>query len=208
MKNITIKKVTVGRISTNCLLVINQETKETIVVDPGDLADKISEAITKYECKPVAILLTHGHFDHIMAVDDIRNKYNIPVYIYEGEEALVGDVVNNHSAKYGLNYVTKADKTVADNEELDIAGIHMTVMHTPGHTSGSCCYYLPEEAVLISGDTLFYETVGRTDLETSNSGDMRNSIDRLLKLPEEVEVYPGHGISTTIGHEKRNNPFA
>lgn len=209
MKNIEVKKIMVGMIMTNCLLVINKTTKETIVIDPGYETDKINEAIVKFECKPVAILLTHGHFDHIMAVDDIRDRYHTPVYLYEDEKALMEDEITNHSAKYKMSYTTKADEYVVEGQELNIADIHIVIMHTPGHTSGSCCFYLPEEEVLISGDTLFYGTVGRTDFETSSDSGMKTSIKRLLsELPDEVEVYPGHGKTTTIGYEKRYNPFA
>jgi len=122
---------------------------------------------------------------------------------------LLGNSILNHSAKYGMPYQTKADELVTDNQKLCLAGINIEVIHTAGHTSGCCCYYLPDEAVLISGDTLFYGTVGRTDFETSSSAAMSASVKRLLTtLPEDVQVFPGHGDTTTIGHEKRYNPFA
>lgn len=196
-------------VSTNCMLIKNLDTKETLIVDPGDASDTIVQAIDKYECQPVAILLTHGHFDHIMAVDEIREKYKIPAYLYEDEKGLIEDAIMNHSAKYGIAYQTKADKLVTDGQTIKLAGLNIEIIHTPGHTSGCCCYFFPEEKVLISGDTLFYETVGRTDLETSSGAAMRESIKKLLSaLPEDVEVFPGHGSATTIGHEKRYNPFA
>jgi Zn-dependent hydrolases, including glyoxylases len=209
MKNIILENVAVGMIATNCMLIINKTTKEAIIVDPGDSADEIAQAVTKADSRPVAILLTHGHFDHTWAVDDIRTLYDIPAYAYEDEAELLADSVLNHSAKYGRAYTVKPEYLLTDGEELNLAGMHIIVMHTPGHTKGCCCYYLPDEETLISGDTLFYETVGRTDLETSNNADMQKSIkDLLSKLPEEVKVYPGHGRSTTIGYEKRYNPFA
>ena len=209
MKNIAIQNIVVSIVSTNCMLVINKDTNETLIIDPGNEADRISTAVTKFDCKPVAILLTHGHFDHVMAVDELRDKYDIPVYLHEDEEELLGNAILNHSAKYGISYQTKADKLLKDNQKLKLAGINIEVLHTPGHTSGCCCYYLPDEAVLISGDTLFYETVGRTDFETASGVAMRESIKRLLTtLPESVQVYPGHGDVTSIGHEKRYNPFA
>lgn len=209
MKNITIKNIVVSIVSTNCMLVTNEKTKETLIIDSGYDGERISETITKFDCQPVAILLTHGHFDHVMAVDELRDKYDIPVYLYEDEEELLGNAILNHSAKYGMSYQTKADKLVTDNQKLCLAGINIEVIHTPGHTSGCCCYYLPDEAVLLSGDTLFYGTVGRTDFETSSGAAMRKSVKRLLTtLPEDVQVFPGHGDPTTIGHEKRYNPFA
>ena len=209
MKNITINTVVVSMVSTNCMLITNKTTGETLIIDPGYEAERISEEIKKLNLQPVAILLTHGHFDHVMAVDELRNEYNILVYVYQDEAELLGNSILNHSAKYGIAYQTKADELLSDNQKLCLAGINIEVIHTPGHTSGCCCYYLPEEEVLISGDTLFYETVGRTDLDTSNGADMRLSIKRLLEtLPEEVQVFPGHGNSTTIDHEKRYNPFA
>ena len=209
MGNIEIKHIVVSQVMTNCMLIINKTTREALVIDPGYEAKRIAEAINKAECKPVAILLTHGHFDHVIAVDEVRDEYNIPVYLYEDEEELLGNSILNHSAKYGMSYQTKADELVTDNQKLTLAGINIEVIHTAGHTSGCCCYYLPDEAVLISGDTLFYGTVGRTDFETSSSVAMRASVKRLLTtLPEDVQVFPGHGDTTTIGHEKRYNPFA
>ena len=209
MGNIEIKNIVVSQVLTNCMLIINKTTREALVIDPGYEAQRIAEAITKAECKPAAILLTHGHFDHVMAVDEVRDEYNIPVYLYEDEEELLGNSILNHSAKYGMPYQTKADELVTDNQKLCLAGINIEVIHTAGHTSGCCCYYLPDEAVLISGDTLFYGTVGRTDFETSSSAAMSASVKRLLTtLPEDVQVFPGHGDTTTIGHEKRYNPFA
>ena len=209
MKNIEMKSIVVSQVMTNCILIINKTTREALIVDPGYEAERIEQAVIKADCKPVAILLTHGHFDHVMAVDSLRNEYHIPVYIHLDEKELLGDSILNHSAKYGIPYQTKVDKLLLDNEKLYLAGINIEVIHTPGHTSGGCCYYLPEEAVLISGDTLFYGTVGRTDLETSSGAAMKASIKRLLsELPEDVQVFPGHGDATTIGHEKRYNPFA
>ena len=209
MNKIEIKTIVIGMVSTNCMLITNKATGETLIIDPGYEAERISKEITKLNIQPVAILLTHGHFDHVMAVDELRDEYNIPVYICKDEEELLGSSILNHSAKYGIAYQTKADELLNDNQRLCLAGINIEVIHTPGHTSGSCCYYLPDEALLISGDTLFYGTVGRTDFETSSGADMRLSIKRLLTtLPEDVQVLPGHGDSTTIGHEKRYNPFA
>ena len=209
MKNIKIKNIVVSMVSTNCMLIINKETNEALIVDPGYEAKRISKNIQELGCKPVAILLTHGHFDHVMAVDELRDEYSIPVYLYEDEAKLLGDATLNHSAKYGIAYQTKADELLSDNQKLTLAGINIAVLHTAGHTSGSCCYYLPDEEVLISGDTLFYGTVGRTDFETSSTAAMRANIKRLLTdLPEGVQVFPGHGEATSIGHEKRYNPFA
>jgi len=209
MQNIKIKTIVVSMVSTNCMLIINKNNNEALIVDPGNEAERIEGEIAKANCQPVAILLTHGHFDHIMAVDELRDKYDIPIYIHKDEAKLLGSSILNHSAKYKMPYQTKADKLLDDNQKLSLAGIDIEVIHTPGHTSGSCCYYLPKENVLISGDTLFYGTVGRTDLDTSSGAAMRESIQRLLTtLPEEVEVFPGHSNSTTIGHEKRYNPFA
>lgn len=204
-----IQNLVLGNVATNCYFLMNPQTKDLLVVDPGDEADRIQEKIAALEGKPVAILLTHGHYDHMLAADAIRRKYEIPVYIHEKEEALLEDSMLNLSGYWSSSYSTKADHLVKEGDVLQLAGYEIHVLHTPGHTAGSACYYFPQEKVLISGDTLFCQSYGRTDFPTSSPRDMQNSVGRLLKeIPEDVAVYPGHEMSTSIAMEKRYNPLA
>jgi hydroxyacylglutathione hydrolase len=204
-----IQNLVLGNVATNCYFLMNPQTKDLLVVDPGDEADRIQEKIAALAGKPVAILLTHGHYDHMLAADAIRRKYEIPVYIHEKEEALLEDSMLNLSGYWSSSYSMKADHLVKEGDVLQLAGYEIQVLHTPGHTAGSACYYFPREKVLISGDTLFCQSYGRTDFPTSSPRDMQNSVGRLLKeIPEDVAVYPGHEMSTSIAMEKRYNPLA
>ena len=209
MAKIEIQNLVLGMVATNVFFLKNTETKELIVIDPADRAEIIEQKIAAMEGTPVAILLTHGHFDHIYAVDRLRDAYQIPVYAHELEEEVLEQASKNLSRDMGLPYVTKADKLFREGDELDLAGLKIRVLHTPGHTQGSCCFYLPDEKVLFSGDTLFCGSYGRVDFPTSSTRDMVESIHRLLReLPEDTNVFPGHEMFTTIGMEKRYNPLA
>ena len=198
-----------GPVSTNCYFVQNTETGELLIIDPADYPDQIISKVMKCQGKPVAILLTHGHFDHIMAVNEIREKYQIPVYCEKHEEEMLKDPMKNVSGAWYKPYSTHADHLLSDNEELELAGFRIRVLHTPGHTPGCCCYEFPEEHVLFSGDTLFFRSYGRVDFPGGSARQMQDSVQRLLKeLPEETEVYPGHDCATDIASEKRYNPLA
>ena len=209
MKKMNIVSLLLGMVQTNCYLLQNQETKEGLIVDPADAAERIQQKLREMGGRAAAILLTHGHFDHMMAAGELKERLEIPIYACRQEERLLADSSLNLSGSWASPCTLRADELLEEGQELTLAGFSLQVLHTPGHTEGSCCYYFPQEDVLISGDTLFEGSVGRTDFPTSSGGDMMRSLHRLLEeLPEETRVFPGHGGETTIGYEKRYNPFA
>ena len=208
MGQIEIKSMTLGMVATNCYLIINKETKEALLIDPADNALRISNVIEENVCTLKAILLTHGHFDHIMALNELKKRYNVPVYAHEEEEDVLKQSSLNMSGMIGQIYTTQADIYVKDGEHLKLAGLDIIVLHTPGHTKGGVCYYLPEEKVLMSGDTLFHCSIGRTDFPTGSMPQLVRSVkEQLFVLPDDVQVYPGHDSVTSIGYEKQYNPF-
>lgn len=209
MKEITVKNLVLGMLGTNCWFLQNPEDGAMLIVDPAASPEKIFSQITKMGGTPKAILLTHGHYDHMLAADEIRDRYQIPVYAHEKEQEVLKDAHKNLSALWSSPYTMEADRTVREGEVLSAAGYEIQVLHTPGHTQGSVCYYLPEQKLLMSGDTLFCGSYGRYDFPTSSGRDLAASVRRLLKeLPEDVKVCPGHNESTEIGYEKRYNPLA
>ena len=206
---IKIESRVLGSVATNCYLIINLDNNESIIVDPADSPESIYDMVVRSASRPQAILLTHGHFDHIGAANEVREHYGIKIYASCDEEKLLASPARNLSNAYGMSLRVTADVLHNDGDILELAGLKIKAIHTPGHTAGSCCYYLPEEEVLFSGDTLFAQSVGRTDFPTGSGTDMQASVKRLLKeLPETTRVCPGHNEETTIGYEKRYNPFA
>ncbi len=199
----------VGMVATNCYFIKNTETDEMIIVDPADQAALLIRRIDELGGKPAGILLTHGHFDHILAVKALRSQYNIKVYIHEKDEDVMDNPMLNLSGMWSTPCSAHADVLVKEGDILELAGFRIKVYHTPGHTHGSCCYYFENEKFLISGDTIFFGSYGRTDFPTSSQRDMENSVRRMLSiLPDDTVIYPGHDSYTTVANEKRINPLA
>lgn len=209
MGKLKINQYVVGPVQTNCYFAINDETKELLVIDPGESPKQLAEKIREEGCTPVAVLLTHGHFDHATGAEELAAEFGIPIYAYEGEKETLEDSNLNVSWMIGEQKVFHADVFVKDQQELDLAGFHIRVLFTPGHTRGGCCYYLPYEDVLFSGDTLFCCSVGRSDLPGGSTSELVRSVrEKLLTLPERTTVYPGHNDVTTIENERMYNPYA
>ena len=197
-----------GMVATNCYLLCNTDTKECVLIDPADNAGKISEMIEQSGCTLKGILLTHGHFDHIMAADEVRDKYNVKVYASAEEKNTLSTPHINLGEAYGMNLSVKADIWHNDGDVLNLAGFDIKAIHTPGHTVGGCCYYFPYQNVVFSGDTLFCTSVGRTDFPKGSAAQIIRSIkEKLLPLPDETTVYTGHNDITTIGTERMYNPY-
>jgi len=218
MAEIKIGRMVLGVCQTNCYFLYRTGTPDAIVVDPADNGDKIAAALERNGFRVAGILITHGHFDHILGCDALKAAANeaadqngtepIKVYACESEKELMQDARLNLSRGMSGAYTLDADVYVTDGEEITIAGMSCKVIATPGHTVGGCCYYFEEAGILISGDTLFQESVGRTDFPTGSMSTLVRSIkEKLFVLPDDTLVYPGHGDSTTIGSEKKYNPF-
>lgn len=208
MSKIKIERLILGHMQVNGYFLYNEDIRETVIVDPGDRTEEIIARLEELKLKPCAILLTHGHFDHILSVNDIKEKYNILVYSNVKEKEILEDSKLNLSGKYNLSVTIKVDVELKHGDELLLGQVPIKVIHTPGHTIGSTCFYMEEADILVSGDTLFYEEVGRCDLPTGNFESILKSIrEELFVLKDETRVYPGHGISSTIGHEKENNSY-
>ncbi len=203
VNDVKIEGMRVGFINTNCYIIYNVLTKEGCIVDPGGSAEKILAFINSRDIKSVSIYLTHGHFDHISAAKEIKEKTKAKIYAFETEKELMANPNANCAYMFDSDITLNADELLSDGQKVSFAGIEAKVINTPGHTKGSCCYYLEKEGILFSGDTLFYRTHGRTDLPTGSGADIVRSMEEILfKLPKDTKVYPGHGEFTTIGNEK------
>ncbi len=208
MATYQVKGYQVGQIMTNCYLVSNEDTKELLIIDPGDQADRIAAKIEESKKQPKAILLTHGHFDHVLAVNELAEKYDIPVYAHENEKKQLQSTAKEFFPQMGRSGEVRVDHFISGEPTLELAGFQIKVFMTPGHTQGGVCYYFEKEGLLFSGDTLFFGSIGRTDFPGGSYKDLISSVEnKLFKLPEDVVVYPGHNNATSIGFEKQNNPF-
>lgn len=206
--SLKIGRIVMGMCQTNCYFVYEEGKKDVIVFDPADKGDILFRKLTDAGFTVRAMLLTHGHFDHIWGVNKLRDLSGAKVYAYEGEKELCEDAVKNVSGQAGRAETVVADEYIRDGEIIEVAGMRCRLIATPGHTQGSCCYYFEGDGILISGDTLFQESIGRTDLPTGSYSALIHSVqDKLMSLPDEVKVYPGHGDETSIGHERKYNPF-
>lgn len=204
-----VRKFLAGPLGTNCYLVVNDKTGEAVIVDPASCPERLKDCVSQEGLQVRAILLTHAHFDHIMGIDDVMAVFGqMPVYVHEADRQMLESGRLNMSWDYGMNYSYRGAVSVWDGQRLSLIGTEFQVIHTPGHTPGSVCYYVEPEEVLISGDTLFRESVGRTDFPGGSSSDLVRSVrEKLFVLPENTQVYPGHMGTTTIWHEKGHNPF-
>lgn len=208
---IVIQKYVVGIEYTNVYFLHREGSAETVLVDPADHGGALADAMEEQGLHVCAVLLTHAHFDHIGGVKELTERTGAKVYIGEKETRLIRDPEANLSAAYTAPTTVQPDIFLRDGEEVTLAGIPFRCITTPGHTEGSCCYYIQntqDAPILLAGDTLFEGSVGRTDFPTGSMSALVRSIrDKLLPLPEETRVYPGHGGMTTIGHEKKFNPM-
>lgn len=201
-----IKKFSVGELGTNCYVVADEAARECILIDTGDVSIELDSYIDEQNLAVKYIVFTHGHFDHTDGVNYYSDKFGCEILIHSADSVALTDVNSVYSLGYSKRSVPiKPSKLLKDGDVIEFGSCKFTVMHTPGHTLGGICLY--SEGDLISGDTLFYRSIGRTDFWGGKFETLQESILKLYKLPDETIVYPGHGDNTTIGDEKYKNPF-
>jgi len=202
-----LESISVGPMQVNCYILASAIGKDAIIIDPGAEAQKIKAVLEKYKLNPAMVINTHGHYDHI-GCDD---KFGVDVYVHIQDLAMLLDAQLNFSAVFSLAYTVKSEiKTLEDKQDIKLDGLELVVIHLPGHTPGGIGLLMkaPETGIVFTGDTLFYQGVGRTDLPQGSQPQLEKSIrERLFVLPNQTKVYPGHGPETTIGEEKNNNSF-
>lgn len=205
----TFDVIVVGPLGVNCSLLGCQSTGQAVVVDPGGDAERILAAIQQRGLTVTTIINTHGHFDHVGANARLKQATGAELMIHPADQPMLSRVTTV-AGMYGMQAENspEPDRLLEDGQIIRFGQHALQVIHTPGHTPGGCCLYLEAEQKLISGDTLFADGVGRTDLPGGSHEQLVTSIrTRLFTLPDQIEVWPGHGPATTIGHEKRHNPY-
>jgi len=201
VKVLIIEAIPAGIYDANCYILVEENTKECGIIDPGGDSQRLISQIDKLNAKPKFILLTHGHMDHVGGVIDLVKKYNIPFYISKADE----EYMEKDDFVFGT--LPKASGYLKENDILKLGDEIIKVLETPGHTKGGLCFLLNNDKVF-TGDTLFNGSIGRTDFIGGSMSEIINSIkEKLLPLGDKVDVYPGHGDMTTIEHEKKYNPF-
>lgn len=202
-----LETICVGPMQVNCYILAAKPNSQAIIIDPGDQEDRIKRVLNKYKLKPGLVINTHGHIDHI-GCDD---KFDAPIYIHRQDLVLLKDPQLNLSTFLMSPYSVRSNiRPLEDKEFIELAGIQLEVIHMPGHTPGGIALLLkkPKDKILFTGDALFYQGIGRTDFPGADEQLLIKSIKmRLLSLTEDTVIYPGHGPSSSIGEEKRNNPF-
>jgi hydroxyacylglutathione hydrolase len=204
-----LETIPVGPLQCNCSILGDETSHEAIVVDPGDDIPRILALLAKHQLIVKQILITHAHIDHIAGAHRLKQITGAPI-LYNQHDLSQVKIMDEQAAWLGIPTptVSNPDDTLDDGKIISITGLTGNILHTPGHTEGSVCLYLPDQTLLLAGDTLFAGSVGRTDLPGGNTQKLLASIhDRLLTLPDEVTVIPGHGPGTTIGSERDSNPF-
>jgi hydroxyacylglutathione hydrolase len=205
-----IRKIPVGPLQCNCSIVADPEAGEAVVIDPGDEADRILLALAETRCRAIALLHTHGHFDHIGGTAGVKRATGAAIRIHDGDRPLY-DALPDQASFFGLSAqpAIPPDGGFEDGGTVAVGQFRLQAIHTPGHTPGSTCFYLEgDEPILFSGDTLFRRSIGRTDLWGGDTDTILQSIrEKLFTLPADLRVVCGHGPDTTIGEERRENPF-
>jgi hydroxyacylglutathione hydrolase len=203
-------RLPLGPIQTNCY-VLSEKDGTCLIIDPGDEGSKLHNWLREKQLNPIAILLTHAHFDHIGAVDYIRDSFKVPVYLHKRESKWLSDPSLNGSKNFMMVQpmtVKAADQLIEKEELLSIGAFRFQILETPGHSPGSVSYYFENERLVLSGDALFQGSIGRTDLVGGDGKQLIKSIhDKLLTLPEDTLVLSGHGPETIIEDEMNSNPF-
>ena len=199
-----IQKLTLGSFMTNVYFIIDEASRDCFIVDPADRCDLILEKVRSQDLRVKGILLTHAHFDHIMALEELREATGAPVMLTEEENALLCDPDDNLMNSYGDGTSCRpGDRLLHDGEVIKLGDNEITVMLLPGHTPGSCAYVF--DGNMISGDTIFREGIGRYDFPGGDYRKLRASLERLAALDGDFRIYPGHGPATTLEHEKTYN---
>ena len=201
------ESVIVGPLETNCYLVYCQESLECAVVDPGAEPERIFRLIAEYNLRPVILLNTHGHIDHIGANKDVKEKYDIPLCVHRSDESMLSSALQSELSFFlGAKDSPSPDRYFEDGGIIEIGRSSLRVIHTPGHSPGSVSFL--GDGFVLSGDTLFFGGVGRTDLPGGSWTELEHSIrNKILTMPDETKVLPGHGPFTTVGQERMSNPF-
>ena len=210
MSKLNVKTYCLGMWQTNSYVISIEGSGKCWIIDAGFDPEKMVAEIVEKKFEPELLIYTHAHLDHIAGTAVIKEAFpQIKTAISEVESDFLGDPAKNLSSTAGMNVTADdADKLLTDGQELDFEGISFRVINTPGHSPGGICLYQADSGVLFSGDTLFQGSVGRYDFPTSNGEDLFKSIkQKLMPLPDATKVFPGHGEATTVGQEKKHNPF-